>query len=140
MQGSEGMLKQAELSSMALCVYLVQLCKIESVESVSAEVEQVLRQFDEVFKVLKDLPPQRLHDYQIPLMPNTPPINVRPYRHPPNQKDVINSMVNDLMDSGVVKASQSPFSSPIELIDKLNGSVVFSKLDLRSGYHQIRMK
>ncbi|GJX19436.1 putative mitochondrial protein [Tanacetum coccineum] len=174
MQGKEGMLKQAELSSMALCVYPVQLCQMESVESVSAEVEQVLTQFDEVFEVPKDLPPQRSHDHQIPLMPNTPPINVRPYRHPPNQKDAIEGMVKELMDSGVIRASQSPFSSPIvmvkkkdgtwrmcidyrqlskhtikdkfpisligEFIDELNGSVVFSKLDLRSGYHQIRMK
>ncbi|GJR01060.1 putative mitochondrial protein [Tanacetum coccineum] len=173
-QGRKGMLKQDELSSMALCVYQVQLCQMESTGSVSAEVEQVLTQFDEVFKVPKDLPPQRSHDHQIPLMPNTPPINVRPYRHPPNQKDAIEGMVKELMDAGVIRASQSPFSSPIvmvkkkdgtwrmcidyrqlnkhtvkdkfpipvieELIDELNGSVVFSKLDLRSGYHQIRMK
>ncbi|GJY31597.1 reverse transcriptase [Tanacetum coccineum] len=150
------------------------LCQMESVGSVSAEVEQVLTQFDEVFEVPKDLPPQRSHDHQIPLMTNTPPINVRPYRYPPNKKDSIESMVKELMDSGVVRASQSPFSSPIvmvkkkdgtwrmcidykqlnkytvkdkfpipvieELIDRLNGFVVFSKLDLRSGYHQIRMK
>ncbi|GJZ88290.1 putative ribonuclease H-like domain-containing protein, partial [Tanacetum coccineum] len=35
------------------------LCQMESVGSVSAEVEQVLTQFDEVFEVPKDLPPQR---------------------------------------------------------------------------------
>ncbi|GJZ20946.1 retrotransposable element Tf2 [Tanacetum coccineum] len=122
MQGNEGMLKQAELSSMALCVYPVQLCQMESVGSVSAEVEQVLTQFDEVFEVPKDLPPQRSHDHQIPLMLNTPPINVRPYRHPPNQKDAIEGMVKELMDSGVIRASQSPFSSPIVMVKKKDGT------------------
>ncbi|GJT42534.1 putative mitochondrial protein [Tanacetum coccineum] len=53
MQGNEGILKQAELSSMAFCVYPVQLCQMESVGSVSAEVEQVLTQFDEVLKYQK---------------------------------------------------------------------------------------
>nr|GEX39359.1 hypothetical protein [Tanacetum cinerariifolium] len=150
------------------------LCQMESVGIVSAEVEQVLTQFAEVFEIPKDLPPQRSHDHQIPLMPNTPLINVIPYRYPPNQKDAIECMVKELMDSGVIRASQSPFSSPIvmvkkkdgtwrmcidyrqlnkhtvkdkfpipvieELIDELNGSIVFSKLDLRSGYHQIRIE
>nr|GEY38474.1 hypothetical protein [Tanacetum cinerariifolium] len=92
---------------------------MESVGSVSAKVEQVLTQFDKVFEVPKDLPPQRSHDHQIPLMLNTLPINVRPYRHPPNQKDAIE-----------VK-EKFPILVMDELIDELNGSVVFSKLDLR---------
>nr|GEV68628.1 retrovirus-related Pol polyprotein from transposon 17.6 [Tanacetum cinerariifolium] len=71
----------------------VQLCQMENVGSVSAEVDQVLTQFDEVFKVPKDLPHQRSHDHQIHFMPNTPSINVRPYKHPPNQKDSIKGMV-----------------------------------------------
>nr|GEX48691.1 hypothetical protein [Tanacetum cinerariifolium] len=72
--------------------------------------------------VLKDLPPQRSHDHQITLMPNTPPINVRPYRHPPNQKDAFVGMVKELMDSGVIRGSQSPSSSPIVMVKKKDGT------------------
>ncbi|GJT31374.1 hypothetical protein Tco_0911649 [Tanacetum coccineum] len=40
-------------------------------------------------------------------------VNIRPYRYPPNQKDVTEQMVNNLLDTDVVRHSHIPFSSPI---------------------------
>ena len=163
----------AELSAIAVYNYLATLLQMDSESSGSKEVQLVLDEFEEVFEVPNELPPKRSHDHTIPLMPNTPPVNIRPYKHPHGQKDAIEAMVKELLDSGVIRNSQSPFSSPIvmvkkkdgswrmcvdyrqlnkatikdkfpipvveELIDELSGSKFFSKLDLRSGYHPIRM-
>ncbi|GKB17144.1 retrotransposon-related protein [Tanacetum coccineum] len=164
----------AKLSSMSVCVYPATLLKLEVNDSVPEEIVKVLQDYESVFEVPTGLPPRRSHDHTIPLIPNTPPISIRPYKHPPNQKDAVELTVKELLDSGVIRNSQSPFSSPIvmvkkkdgywrmcvdyrqlnkqtvkdkfpipvieELIDELNGAKVFSKLDLKSGYHQIRMK
>nr|GEV70796.1 retrotransposon-related protein [Tanacetum cinerariifolium] len=73
----------------------------------------LLQKYEEVFVVLKSLPPYRTRDYRIPLLSNVVPINIRPYRHPPSQKDAIEAMVKELLDSGVIRASHSPFSSLI---------------------------
>ncbi|GJW35358.1 putative mitochondrial protein [Tanacetum coccineum] len=161
------------------CVYLntgVNLLNMEGQtkeNGVDPELSVVVDTFADVFEVPKKLPSKRSHDHRIPLLPNTQPVNIRPYRHPPMHKDAIKVMVKELLDSGVIKPSNGPFASLIvmvkkknntwrmcvdyrqlnkhtvkdkflipiikELIEELHGATIFSKLDLRSGYHQIRM-
>ncbi|GJY77978.1 reverse transcriptase [Tanacetum coccineum] len=76
-------------------------------------LQQILSTYADVFAMPTALPPPRAHDHTISLLSNTPRVTVRPYTLPPNQKDVVEQMVKELLDAGVIRESQSPFSSPI---------------------------
>lgn len=127
-----------------------------------------------VFAYPNGLPLSRgAFDDRMPLNKEAGPVNIRPYRYPLKQRDIIEMLVQEMMDRGIIQNSCSPFASPVvlvgkkdgtwrlcvdynelnknivkdkfpilvfeELIDELAGATVFTKLDLRAGYHQLRV-
>ncbi|XP_042953537.1 uncharacterized protein LOC122290073 [Carya illinoinensis] len=94
----------------------------ENVVVQNNEVNELLRQFKGMFEEPKGLPPIRDHDHKIVLKKGTQPIANRPYRYPYDQKTEIEKIVLELLETGVIRPSSSPFSSPVLLVRKANGS------------------
>ena len=94
----------------------------DQMQQLVPEVQTLLDEFATVFKDSKGLPPSRGHEHQIVLKPGTQPICQRPYRYPYYQKSEIEAIVRDLLKSGSIRCSQSPFASPVLLVRKADGS------------------
>lgn len=139
----------------------------------SPEIANLLSKYKDLFQKPTQLPPPRDTNHKIHLLPNSNPVNVHPYRYPHSQKCEIEKQVNEMLSSGMIQLSRIPFSSPVllvkkkdgswrfcvdyralnsitikdrfpmptidELLDELGNASWFSKLDLRQGFHQIRM-
>ncbi|KAJ4807897.1 polyprotein [Rhynchospora pubera] len=153
------------------------LFKVETVDEITPEMESelilILDQYHNIFVEPTFLPPYREVDHQITLLPNTQPMNLRPYRHSYFQKLELEKIIAELLKNGFIQPSTFPFASPVilvkkkdntwrlcvdyrklnsctvknrypipiieDLLDELHGSKVYSKINLRAGYHQIRM-
>jgi hypothetical protein len=138
------------------------------------EIQDLIQHYSTLFEKPHQLPPSRSCDHSIPLVSGASPVFTRPYRFSPTIKDEVERQVKEMLDSGIIQKSTSPFSSPVllvkkkdhswrfcvdyrhlnaitvkgkypvpiidELLDELGGASWFSKLDLRSGFHQILLK
>ena len=90
-----------------------------SKESKSLELSQLKTQFKHIFIEPTTLPPPRgLFDHRIPLEPNARPVNIRPYRYPLRQRDIIENLIQELLERGVIQESNNPYASPLVLLGK----------------------
>ena len=72
--------------------------------------------------MLIGLPPIRDHEHQIILKEGSSPICERPYKYPFYQKTEIEKIVHELFEASSIRVSHSPFSSPVLLVRKADGS------------------
>lgn len=68
------------------------------------------------------MPPRRSFDHQIELLPSAAPVNVRPYRYSPAQKDEIEKQLTQMLSDGIITESSSPYASPVLLVRKKDNS------------------
>ena len=54
-----------------------------------------------------------------------PPIKLRPYRTPLNNRKTIDKVVDEMMDAKIISRSKSPWSFPVVIVDKKDGSKRF---------------
>jgi hypothetical protein len=74
-------------------------------------IAALLQKHDNLFQDPKHLPPSRHCDHNIPLTPGVQPVNIKPYRYNPTQKDEIERQVKEMLVNGVIQPSSSPFAS-----------------------------
>ena len=52
-------------------------------------------------------------------------IKMKPYRTPIKNREVIDKAINEMLDADVIKRSRSPWSFPVVIVDKKDGSKRF---------------
>lgn len=82
----------------------------------------ILNKFKPVFDLPKGLPPTRFCDHHISLHEGTAPVRVKPYRYPFSKKTEIEKIVQQMLDDGIIRPSSSPFSAPVIIVKKKDGT------------------
>nr|GFA62758.1 putative reverse transcriptase domain, aspartic peptidase domain protein [Tanacetum cinerariifolium] len=120
-----------------------------SLESPNIENPSFVREFANVFPdELPGLPSAREIEFGIELIPGAEPISKAPYRMAPGapvlfvkKKDGSMRLCIDYRElNRVTIRNRYPLPRIDDLFDQLQGAKYFSKIDLRSGYHQLRVK
>ncbi|KAL4027583.1 hypothetical protein IC575_010753 [Cucumis melo] len=95
---------------------------VQITETEKERMAMIINKYSDVFERPGRLPPQRGIEHHIYLRQGTNPINVRPYRYAHHQKEEMERLVDEMLTSGIIRPSTSPYSSPVLLVKKKDGS------------------
>nr|GEX45453.1 putative reverse transcriptase domain-containing protein [Tanacetum cinerariifolium] len=105
----------------------------------------VVREFPDVFpEDLPGLPPVRQVEFQIDLISGVAPVARAPYKLAPSDMEELSDQLQEMcidyreLNKLTVK-NRYPLPRIVDLFDQLQVSSIYSKIDLRSGYHQLRV-
>nr|GEU39318.1 putative reverse transcriptase domain-containing protein [Tanacetum cinerariifolium] len=98
--------------------------------------------------LISGLPPARLVEFQIDLIPGAAPVARALYRLAPSEMRELSEQLQELFDKGFIRPklnkltvkNRYPLLQIDDLFDQLQGSSIYSKIDLRSGYQQLRVR
>jgi hypothetical protein len=91
--------------------------------SVLQDLQSIICKHQVVFSTPQGIPPScGVHDHSIPRVPRSIPPNIYPYRHPFSQKNEIEFFFQELINAIVIRPSTSPYSSPVVMVLKKEGS------------------
>ncbi|GJR09474.1 putative reverse transcriptase domain-containing protein [Tanacetum coccineum] len=123
--------------------YEIKIASGQLVEIDKQEEIVVVRDYPEVFPDdLLGLPPFREIEFLIELVPGAIPVAKSPYRLAPSEMEELSGQLKELQDKELNKLTiknRYPLPRIDDLFDQLQGSQHFSKIDLRSEYHQLRV-
>ncbi|GBG90739.1 hypothetical protein CBR_g51246 [Chara braunii] len=130
-------------------------------------VARLLDEFADVFESPTGVVPDRPISHEIFLEAGVVPPKGCIYRMSEEELTVLCAQLDDLLDKRWIRASSSPYGAPVlfvrkknkdlrlcidyrsnagplpridDLLERLGGAIFFSKLDLKSGYHQILIR
>ncbi|GJR90414.1 putative reverse transcriptase domain-containing protein, partial [Tanacetum coccineum] len=139
--------KAQEYLSKGCDVFLAHITMKEAkdeLEGKRLEDVPIVRDFHKVFpKDLSGISPARQVEFQIDLVPGVAPVARAPYRLAPSEMKELAEQLQELSDKGFIRPSSLPWGAPILFVKKKDGSFrssVYSKINLRLGYHQLRVR
>ncbi|KAH0704841.1 hypothetical protein KY285_019119 [Solanum tuberosum] len=123
-------------------IYHLVRVKDSNFETSTFESIRVVNEFPEVSpKYLHRVPLERKIYFEIDFLPDTHPISIPPYRMAPAKLRELKEQLKDLLDKGFIRPSISLWGAPVLFVQKKDGSLrMYSDCDLRSGYHQLRIR